>query len=473
MTGYWILPTRGRVRTHLPRFLKAAIKTGISTPGVLVLNDVDYAEYKDEYDALTLPEGWEIRVTELDGSLSKSEWAYTELAKEHPESQWFGWLGDDAIAETEGFDVKLAAQTNGWNFVTCDDRLNAPEKGGTCFVFSAALIEAVGWMNLPGVNHMFSDTAWEMLGRATKCWTCDLSVVVRHNHALKTGVTDDTTKRTNSDWGHDTLVWERWQRDELPATIERIQALQATMGLEFSRPDLSAFSIMLATPCGSSSYDRIFVASMMGTMELLRSLGAKVHRSELPGSSDIVLARNQLFGAFLRSTDTHMMMIDDDMGWDPHDVVRLLLANKDFVAAAGPRKNDPRKDPSFAVNNTDDGGQTMPVYSDATAGLIEVTGVGMAFTLITHHCAVRMSQHYADLAFSGPNGAEDFGVFNPIIFNKRYLAEDYAACHRWRAIGGKVFVAPWVELQHSGRWVWSGAWMNALVEMAENEREAA
>ena len=320
---------------------------------------------------------------------------------------------------------------------------------------------------------MFSDTAWETLGRATKCWTCDLSVVVRHNHALKTGVTDDTAKRTNSSWGHDTLVWERWQRDEFPATVERIQALQAKSGLEFSRPDLSPYSIMLATPCGSSSYDRVFVASMMGTMELLRSLGAKVHRSELPGSSDIVLARNHLFGAFLRSSDTHMMMIDDDMGWDPHDVVRLILANKDFVAAAGPRKTDPRKDPSFAVNNADDRGQTMPIFSDASAGLIEVTGVGMAFTLITHHCAVRMSQSYADLAFSGPNGQDDFGIFNPIIFNKRYLAEDFSMCHRWRAIGGKVLVAPWVSLQHCGRHVWSGDWMSALVASAEQRQEAA
>jgi hypothetical protein len=168
-----------------------------------------------------------------------------------------------------------------------------------------------------------------------------------------------------------------------------------------------------------------------------------------------------------------MMMIDDDMGWDPHDVVRLLLANKDFVAAAGPRKTDPRKDPSFAVNNADDRGQTMPIFSDASAGLIEVTGVGMAFTLVTHHWAVRMSQSYADLAFSGPNGQDDFGIFNPIIFNKRYLAEDYAACHRWRAIGGKVLVAPWVSLQHCGRFVWSGDWMSALVASAEQQQEAA
>src|SRR5580704_10396421 len=181
--GMWLLPTRGRVHTNLPRFLRAAIATGISTPGVLILHSDDYAENRDAYDALTLPENWSLMVTDIDGALASTEWARVELTKQHFGAAWWGWLADDAIPETEGWDTRLIAHLRGWDFVTCDDRMEAPARMGTCYLFSAALVDAVGWLCLPGAHHMFSDAAWEPLGRHTKCWTCDLDIVVRHNHA--------------------------------------------------------------------------------------------------------------------------------------------------------------------------------------------------------------------------------------------------------------------------------------------------
>jgi hypothetical protein len=38
----------------------------------------------------------------------------------------------------------------------------------------------------------------------------------------------------------------------------------------------------------------------------------------------------------------------------------------------------------------------------------------------------------------------------------RYLSEDYAFCHRWRAIGGKVWVDLECKLMHLGQHLFRG-----------------
>ena len=53
--GLWILPTMGRASTLLPRFLAACRKTGVSTPGVLVVDEEDYTKNHTDYMKLDLP----------------------------------------------------------------------------------------------------------------------------------------------------------------------------------------------------------------------------------------------------------------------------------------------------------------------------------------------------------------------------------------------------------------------------------
>jgi hypothetical protein len=183
--------------------------------------------------------------------------------------------------------------------------------------------------------------------------------------------------------------------------------------------------------------------------------------------SDIALARSKLFGGFLRSDCTRAFFIDADQGWEVKDFIRLLHVKQDFVAVAGIRRTEP---PTFACNNTDEHGRPLMIQHAAHDGLIEVSHVGFAFACVTREWAVRMSQGYVELAYVGAEGAEDFAIFNPMVVNRRYLSEDYAACQRWRQLGGRVYVAPEVSLEHVGKKVWRGAWLDSLAEAAQRNQ---
>jgi hypothetical protein len=459
--GLWLLPSRARATTNLPRFFKAAKATGMTTAGAVLVDEADYAENHDAYDALELPDNWSIYPVKADCCAEATQLGYLDLCEG---LDWIGWLADDLVPETPNWDVKCIESLTGWNCVSTDDGKFAPHKMNGATVWSGDLVRAVGYLYPPGFRHFYIDTAWEELGRMMNIWLCRMDILVRHLHpSYGRSVPDQTTAHTQQAWQIDEASFVRWKNEERLAAAERIGELLLQYGVASPLPDLSKAHVLLATPNASGRYERLFVQSLWGTIEALRACKALVNFAEIPYCSDICHARAKLFGMFLRSQATHMLFIDDDMGWNPQDVIRMFVHDRDFVAVAGPRKAFP---PSFAVQ-TD-----APMRQEATTGLIEVSQIGLAFVLITRAVALRVSQAHPELKFVGDDGREEFAVFNPMVVNGRYSSEDFAFCERWRALGGKIYCDPTISLKHVGTFVWEGSWQNHLLQTA-NKRQAA
>lgn len=466
--GLWLLPTLGRVETGLRRFLEAAIATGVSTPG-LILVDINEYQSNPAFDTLPLPEGWDIFVTQGVSVSDKLSEALATLVS--PVTEWVGYLQNDLVPETSGWDVAMIRDLNGWNVVSTNDGNKAPKRLNGATVWSMDLVRAVGGLTVPGAVHFYLDDMWEAIGRFTGNWQVRMDIMVRHAHAsVIPQAADEVTARANSSWDNDERAWSDWRVKGLPAAISRVKDLMRQKGVEVYRPNLSDISVMIATPCGSGQYERLFMGALINTLEELRNLGANAEFAEMPYCSDIALARAKLFGRFIRSSHTNLFFIDDDMGWRAQDVVRLLELRKDFAAVAGPRKVTPVE---FAVNVSDDHGRPIPIQQDGATGCLLATGIGMAFSVLSRACVNRMVAAYRDLEFLAADGRTEYAVFNPLVVNKRYLSEDFAFCHRWRSVGGMIYVLPDVSLEHVGSQVWSGDWLSHLEAKMAAERRAA
>lgn len=459
--GFWLLPTRGRVHTNLRRCLKAIQATNTSTRIYVVVDEDEFAAHSDEYEAL----GCDLFV--VPGGSSGKAFEEARILLTTSDTQWVGFLSDDLIPETEGWDLALLEHLSGANVVSSNDGAHAPKRMNGAVVWSADLLKAVGYVYPPGLAHMYVDDVWEDLGRTVGIWHCDMGVMVRHAHASWGGQKDDIAVRANSFLPSDQLIFQAWKRTGRGEAIEAITHLLREMGADVVIPDLRGMRILLAVPSGDGTYERVFMRSWVETRDAIRQYGGELLLGECPYLSDIAMARSKLFGAFLRSDCTHCFWIDADQGWQLKDFMRLLLAGKDFAAAAGVRKVYP---PSFAATVTDDQGNAVRVQEVAFDGLLRVTGVGFAFACVTRDWALRMSQSYADLAFVGPDGAEDFAIFNPMVRNRRYLGEDFSACQRWRDLGGEIWVAPEIDLEHVGKHTWSGSWLNELAAAGQRQQ---
>lgn len=232
--------------------------------------------------------------------------------------------------------------------------------------------------------------------------------------------------------------------------------------------DLSAYHLVIATPVLDGKLESSFRKSLEATRELLKEHGAQIRFIEDKYCADIYLTRARLLGTFLRIKEaTHMIFIDADMDWNPNDVVYMLLLNRDFLSAAGPRKKYPI---DFAFQLCDDFSNVIPLYHEIETNVAEVSAVGAAFMMVSRNCAQRVVDAHPELEFDFSDTIVECAVFDPIIINKgleyprRRLSEDYSFCHRWKKLGGKIEVLLNVKLGHTGSHRFEGCLLEDLVK---------
>ena len=216
MKGTWLLPTRGRPAS-LARFLAAATATGMSTPGMILHSA------PEDIEGVALPPNWTALCTAAQGMGDK----FREVWPLIRHLDWIGWVVDDLIPETEGWDKTLIGGLNGENVISCNDGARAPFR--MCApVFSGDWLRALGYLYPPELFwHSYWDDALERLGRATDSWWVCMEVVLRHHDAFQTGQPDATHNASYGRMDKDRADLITWRRTEMDAAVRRIMALKA------------------------------------------------------------------------------------------------------------------------------------------------------------------------------------------------------------------------------------------------------
>ena len=463
----WFLPSSHRIQ-QLQAMINQMVETGLSTPGRIIVNYEELEKHIAEYDALQMPSDWDVIGTHAEGMAEKVQEAYINgVCKD---ADWIGVLCDDHWPITENWDTKLIEGLQGWNAVTSDDCHQVPKRMEGATVWSRGLIDAIGYLAPSNLRHLYFDDCWERLGATTGCLQWRMDIKVAHRPATYTHREDATAKNIHNFRETDEVRFRVWIKDEFPAACQAVLDCAAQHGAKVERPDLTGVSIYLATPSGAGQFDRRYVRSLLQTVEIVRAAGGHIDWAEMPYCADLSYARNRIFGAFMRSLHTHLLMIDDDMGWQPHDVLRLIRTGLDFVGGAGPKKNYPLR---FCVLGRDEFGREVPSPYHESTGTLEVAGIGTGFLMVSRSCAERMAVAHPELQFDPGEGQTEYGLFDPLILNRVRYSDDFAFCHRWRALGGKIHVLPTVKLAHIGSHCFEGSLMDAMAAEPHEAGEAA
>lgn len=220
----FILPSRGRPH-RLCEFIKGYEATDATAP-VLVRVDEDDPCCKG-YQGLRLPGTFRLEI----GPRVKVSGVYADIWNRAPDLPWYGFLGDDLVPVTKGWDAALieAAGSDGVSWP--NDECQAP--ACTHPVIGGDLARCVGWLTPPGFLHWYADTTWAAIACATGRHAYLEHVIVRHNHPMRGAAPDDATYQerfvdvaTGRDVGPgpDNRRWQEFQRDELPEIIERVMS---------------------------------------------------------------------------------------------------------------------------------------------------------------------------------------------------------------------------------------------------------
>ena len=105
----------------------------------------------------------------------------------------------------------------------------------------------------------------------------------------------------------------------------------------FQKNDVKLY---ILTPCFASLCYVNYVQCLMNTIEMFRKFNVHLKIEFCKNDSLVSRARNNLIARGMTDKDaTHFLFIDNDITWDPVDILKLLLADKDLVGGIYPLKS--------------------------------------------------------------------------------------------------------------------------------------
>lgn len=240
--------------------------------------------------------------------------------------------------------------------------------------------------------------------------------------------------------------------------------------------------VMLAVPAYSGTIHMLTFRSIMAEVVEMAKRGWQTHLIDEIGNGLIGDCRAKMVARFLTESDfTHLVFIDSDVCWKPGSLVRLIEHKEDFIAGLYPRRSDPI---TFSFRSKLENGEGLEFNEK---GLVQVWGVPFGFVVLTRACCQKMVEAYDELKFQAERGRDTQGNNVPALMawalfdpyrpegTMSKLGEDYSFCARWRDIGGKVFVDPYIPMGHIGLKTFEGTLGECMeaVEAGDKTGEAA
>lgn len=228
-------------------------------------------------------------------------------------------------------------------------------------------------------------------------------------------------------------------------------------------------SVLIATPMYGGQCCSSFMISTLQITHKLTADKIPWNFYSINNESLITRARNKCVHEFLKTEYEHLFFIDADIGFSPQNFLDLLEAKKDIVCGVYFCKNiDWQRLEQIRFSNFSNEQLKRSLLSPSI-NLIDVSKAGdikmnelfeikygatgfMAIHRSVFEKLKKTTEQY--------NTLEDKGIYDffPTAISKetrQYLSEDYAFCENWRNLGGKIYMAPWVELAHTGSYCYS------------------
>jgi len=264
------------------------------------------------------------------------------------------------------------------------------------------------------------------------------------------------------------------------------------MEIKIEIEELRKRTIFLAVPMYGGQCAGLFSKSVSDLHTLCAANGIELRFYCLFNESLITRARNYCVDEFMRSGMTHMLFIDSDIGFNPHDVIAMLALQSDeseydVLAGPYPKKNISWEKIKMAVDKgvADEDPNVLEKYvgdyvfnpKNTSERIridvpVEVSEVGTGFMMIRRSTFEKFEKAYPEYSYKPDHvRSEHFDGTREIMQyfqaeidpkSKRYLSEDYWFCQKLIDIGGKIWYCPWMKLAHVGSYVFSGS----LVDLA-------
>jgi len=262
--------------------------------------------------------------------------------------------------------------------------------------------------------------------------------------------------------------------------------------------------LYILTPCFASLCYVNYVHCLMATKDLLRKYGIGIYIEFCKNDSLVSRARNNLVArAMSNPKTTHILFIDNDITWDPQDVLKLIISDKPLVGGVYPLKHyewkDLLEDKANPYNsniiqswiNKKNQSQFKHMFTDEQfiqhkilryninylnntlsidQNLAKVRHLATGFMMFKREVIEKMSQAFPstkytdDVHFLQPEENKyAYALFDCGVEDDHYFSEDWLFCHRWSKMSGEIWIDVSILLTHTGIEDYSGCYLSSIL----------
>jgi len=262
--------------------------------------------------------------------------------------------------------------------------------------------------------------------------------------------------------------------------------------------------VCILTPCYGSLCYVNYVHCLMQTINLFQQFNIPITVEFCKNDSLVSRARNNLVAKALSNLNTtHLMFIDNDITWDPIDIIKLMLSNKSLVGGIYPLKKynwenllkDPRnpqhENAIKSMIDRKNNSQLKNIISDENMvqynllkyntnfidnvltienNLTKVRHLATGFMMIKRNTLEQLmfafpeTKYEDDVGFlKGDENKYAYALFDCGVEEGHYFSEDWLFCHRWSKMGGNIYVDVTINLKHTGIEDFNGSFIASLI----------
>jgi len=262
--------------------------------------------------------------------------------------------------------------------------------------------------------------------------------------------------------------------------------------------------ICILTPCFGDICHVGYIKSLLNTISIFEKLKIDIQVEFCRNDSLVTRARNNLIARAMNDKSiTHFLFIDNDISWNPEDIVKLLCHDKHIIGGVYPikkykwdnlltqntvtsnydsiHKMKHHKDNSMLSNLITDEDYIRARLVDynlnyldgrinVTNNIAKVKHVATGFMMIKRTTIEKMilafpsTKYTDDVNFlTSEENKYAYALFDCCIENNSYYSEDWLFCNRWINMGGNIFIDITICLDHTGLEDYKGAYISSIV----------
>lgn len=304
----------------------------------------------------------------------------------------------------------------------------------------------------------------------------------------------------------DTIQYELLEKSGINASISENLSIEERIKAFIDREKPTLY---ILTPCYGGQCYVNYLTCLINTITLFKQLNFPIQIEFCKNDSLVPRARNNLIArAMTDQTMTHILFIDNDITWDPVDILKLILSEKEVVGGIYPLKHyDWSKllaDPQNPYNSNiiqgwlmkKNNSQLRDIISDERMvqhnllkynvnylenmleinnNLAKVRHLATGFMMIRRPVIEQLirafpsTKYVDDVNFLRPEENEfAYALFDCGVEEGHYFSEDWLFCHRWMKLskeGDKkeIWMDVSIQLTHTGIEDYSGSYVSTIL----------